>query len=252
MTATQQLPKAFRRPVGPEEKKYHQLWRAACIAQGWNQSDRDRRMAVHVCLFGSPISSTEFKHHHFDRTIALFRHLANSIDLDRALEMVRYENHDAAQATHKPVIRAGLGFPDRDYPSKYEKETSVDDPGERKRCVYKISRLFAPALVDQVKRDIVQTARQWDDLELPDLILLRDRLNSYLGTWLTKAKREPDAAKLVGVPVRGDDGNVLSNKELIKRLLKRGIVVNITNRQHLEKRRQAIMEPTLFDVEEPS
>jgi hypothetical protein len=231
MTATQPLPKAFRRPVGPEEKKYRQLWRAACIAQGWKQSDRDRRMAVHVCLFGSPISSTEFKHHHFDRTIALFRLLANSVNLDAAIATVQYENHDAAQARHRPVIQPGQTFPDRDYASKYEKETRVDDPGERKRCVYKISRLFAPALVDQVKRDIIQTARPWDDLDLPDLILLRDRLNSYLGTWLTKAKREPDAAKLVGIPVRGDDGLVLSNKELIKRLLKRGIPVAITGRK---------------------
>jgi hypothetical protein len=236
-----------------EEMKYLQLWKEACAAQGWKAHDRELRMRIHTRLFGSPISSTVFRHHHFDRTIKLFKLLANSVDLDSAIEVVGYENHDSAQADHQPIIRPGRTFPHRDHPSKYEAETSVDDPGERRRCVYVIGRLFRPDDIDDIKRDLFATARPWDELDIPDLIQLRDTLKSRLGAWLTAAKKEPFPNKLIGIEIAGGKGpsGYISNKEIISRLLKIGKPVNITNRKHLAERREAIMEPGLFDKGDP-
>jgi hypothetical protein len=247
--------------LSPVEAKYWRMWKAACAAQNWKQSDRDLRMEVHRRTLGAPFSLTEFKPCHFDRIFPLFKLLADSIDLDAALKVVQFENHDAAQATHEPVIKLGKKYREAEpgrgiiprRASRYEKETRADDPGERKRCVYVIGRLFRAEDIEQIKADLFSTSRPWDELDIPDLIMLRDTLCNRLGTWLTAAKKQPFPEKLIGIEVAGGKGpsGLISNKEIIKRLLKHGIPVAITSRKHLAERLDAIMAPGLFDEEDP-
>ncbi|HEX4084334.1 MAG TPA: hypothetical protein VHY22_05450 [Chthoniobacteraceae bacterium] len=231
MTAAVQNP-ILKRKRTPEELKYLALWRDACLAQGWKSGDRELRMRIHTRLFGAPISSTGFSHAHFDRAIKLFKLLANSTDLDAAIELVGYEAHDAAQATHQPVIRPGKKFPQRRHASIYEQETRTNDPGERRRCVYVISRLFDPPYIDKIKRDLFSTARPWDELDIPDLAHLRDILRTRLSKWLTAAKQDPRAQETLGIDLASRNprspSGIASNAELIKRLLKRGKPVQMT------------------------
>jgi hypothetical protein len=229
-TKPQRVPKASRRELTPEQRKYWQLWREACTAQGWNQNDRAQRMAVHHRLFGAPISLTEFRHQHFDRAIPLFRHLSSAVDLDAAIALVQFEDHDAAQAKHQPVVRPGRNNPDRAHPRKYEDATAVDDPGQRRRCLYVLSRLFEPALLTEISRDLFSTAKPWDELTIPQLLLLRDTLKSRLGKWLTRAKEGgPGHDQLAGLQTRTG-----SNVQLIEALVKRGTPIRLVKERQTD------------------
>ena len=60
---------------------YWRLWRSACAAQGWNQSDRDVRMRVHHDALGKAKSTKALTNGDVDRVYAQFRLLCDPVNL---------------------------------------------------------------------------------------------------------------------------------------------------------------------------
>jgi hypothetical protein len=166
--------------------------------------------------------------------------LIKDTDLDAAIELVAYENHAAALAIHQPVISPGKKYRSRGqtraFASKYEQMPNQDDPGERRRIVYVISRLFEPPLVKKMVADLFHTSREFRDLPLSQLILLRDLLKSRLGKWLTAVKDgAPGLDQLRAIPLCNPiTGRPSSNKDIIKALLKRGNPIRMEREKQAE------------------
>ena len=161
----------------------------------------------------------------------------DELNLGAIMEGDQYRAHDAAQAEHTPAVRPGKAElrkaerrkqQPRSRASRYELETPEDDPGRRRRLVYWISRLFAPAYIRRVVGDLCGTI-DWEALPIPRLLLLKDTLKNRLGKWLTRHKENHD----FGFPIHSRNPRsttgLLTNEELIAELLVRGICLDLTD-----------------------
>ena len=147
--------------------------------------------------------------------------------------------HDAARHAHVPETKPGKRFyklrnteqaEDRRKaalaarlarPSRYEETTPVDDPGERKRLVYFIGRLFEPALIRHFSRNLDDTAA-WEELPIPQLLALRDVLRNRLSKWLTKNKETHRFGFSTAATNPRSRTGIKTNDEIIGILLDRG------------------------------
>lgn len=144
-----------------QEALYWMKWRAACAAQGWDQKDSDRRHALHALALGQDKSHKDFTNPDFDRVLA---HLNLQIDPNDPEARKKVEAYEA-------LDRA----PSFDGPTKYDRQTEADDPGERKRLIYRIRQLADAPYVEKVAFDRC-AGLIWTELPIPDLTLLRDML----------------------------------------------------------------------------
>jgi hypothetical protein len=224
------------------------------------KEERDaERSRITESLFGKLISWSEFTEHHIDRMKRHLMVIVDGADLDSAIEVVRYEERDRAVAAHIPVPRPGKrqyslrGGPRR-HASIYEKIAPADDPGERRRLIWFVSHLFDESYIRRFACDI-DGVTEWRDLPLPQLAALRDVLANRLSSWLTHAKQQPHAEQLIGVNIASSNPRsptgIASNKDLIHRLLDRGKPVSLISRKQLKDRRHAVIEPALFEAEQP-
>jgi hypothetical protein len=211
-------------------KKHFAEWRDVCQVRGWSSSDRALRHAVYQAALGEDKDWQHFNDADWDRVFARLKRLLDPDDLNAVMEVERYINHDVAQANHEPVVQPGKPrgrtYELRSTPSRYERKTEVDDPGERKRRVYGISRLFEPRLIDSICRDRWDRS-DWQDMPLPQLTELRDLLKNRLGKFITKVKQgriNYDFGFALNNPATGRD---FSNGDIIARLLKRGVPVRM-------------------------
>jgi hypothetical protein len=73
--------------MSPRQNKfYFDLWRKACQANHWNQSDDGRRHELHRQALGYDCSHKNFNQAEFDRIITAFKLAANPLDLDQVIE----------------------------------------------------------------------------------------------------------------------------------------------------------------------
>jgi hypothetical protein len=216
----------------PTEGKYWRLWRDVCGVRGWKSGDSSIRHAMHRAALGEYKSHLLFTHADWDRVFPQLQLLLDPDNLDAALAVVNYINHDAAQATHQPVVTPGKPrrktYELRARPSRYERITEVDDAGERRRLCYVVSRLFEPRLIDHVCRDRWDRS-DWQDLPLPQLTELRDLLKTRLSKFITKVKQGKINYEF-GFSIVNKDTyrEFLSNADIITRLLQRGAPVRMS------------------------
>ncbi|GEM_PF-5251737 len=214
--------------------------------EGWHTSLAREigRERLTIELFKAPRSWAQFTNPDVDRMKRFLITRLAPHDLQAQMELAKMEEHDAAQAAHVPEIAPGKRFyqlrknPRREqareqnlaarleHPSIYEQQTAVDDPCERRRLVYFIERLFAPALIRHFAVNIDDTAR-WEELPLPQLAALRDNLRNRLGKWLTKHKATHDFGFSVAARNPRARGPWMSNDEIIAELLKRAIIIDM-------------------------
>jgi len=208
------------------------MWKAVCARWGWRTGDNALRHAVTVQALGMERSSNDFSPRDWDRIFAQLAILQDDLDLAAQIERIAYTQHDAAQAAHVPEVQPGKprrqGQPARTTPSRYERTTRTEDPGERRRLLWFISRLFQPELIRHLSVDLYDLAA-WEDLDIPRLTQLRDALRNRLSKWLTRAKLDPRAHGLPrGVPVApGSRTGRPTNEAYITALLARGIPVDM-------------------------
>lgn len=216
----------YRTPLSPVRRKYFLELNRVCKAKGWKASDAVRHAITRQAL-GRDLSSSEFKPSHWDRIFATMALLADSTDLDAAILAAALENHDAAQAAHVPEVKPGKRNPNRRHASEYEKLTEADEPGERKRLLWFINRLFQPAYIESIARDLYDDV-VWEELPIPKLLNLQHTLRNRLSKWLTTAKHRPYTYNLPDAPVavRSVTG-MPTNEAYITALLERGTPVNL-------------------------
>lgn len=188
------------------------------------------RADLTLAVFGEARSWTSFGDPEVDRIKIALENRIDDLNLGAAIEGNSYEAHDAAQAAHLPVVRPGKAASRKPYPrrhaSRYEAETAVDDPGHRRRLVYWISRLFSPAYIRRVAGDLHRTA-DWESLQVPQLMLLKDTLKNRLGKWLTRHKDGHDFGFSIQSRNPRSTTGVLTNEELIVELLSRRICLDL-------------------------
>jgi len=144
-----------------QERYYWSLWKAACEQQGWEQKDSDKRHAVHIQALGRDKSHKDFTNADFDRVKAVLMVFKDPDNVSARMQLDAYEACD----------QEPRGLPFR----KYDRAPEADDPGERKRLVYRIKQLFPEPYIEKVCADQFQT-RRWQDLPISSLTLLRDLL----------------------------------------------------------------------------
>ncbi len=206
----------------PHERKYFQMWRNVCIAKCWKQGDDSKRHAVHILALGEDKTHKAFTNCDWDRVYAALKTLADTEDLDALIEQNAYEIKDQAQKTHRPVPNPGQktrkANRQRTWSSKYERMSRQDDPGERKRLLYVITRLFDEPFITFISRDRFDRA-DWRILDIPDLTELRDILKTRLEQFIAKVlagKIEYDFGFYIYNPRTGDP---LAVKTIIAHIL---------------------------------
>lgn len=128
-----------------QESLYWRKWSSVCAEQGWKNSDTDMRHSIHAAALGKNKSHKDFNNADFDRVLAWFNKLIQPDSLDPQLSMDQYQ--------------AG------------------EDPGERRRLIYRIGTLADPAYALSICRSMYQTGN-FDDLTNDQLSNLRDTLNN--------------------------------------------------------------------------
>src|SRR4030067_2223950 len=121
-----------------QDKFYWSLWRSACAQQGWDQKDSGKRHAVHVQSLGGAKSHKDCSNADFDRVKALLEVLANPDSVAARIVLDSYE------------------------------EVESEDPGERKRILFRIRQLFESPYIERVSFDKFKT-RRWEDLPIGPL-----------------------------------------------------------------------------------
>ncbi|MBI4024814.1 MAG: hypothetical protein HY360_07510 [Verrucomicrobia bacterium] len=144
-----------------QDALYWMKWRAVCAAQGWDQKDSERRHAIHIQALGRDKSHKNFNNRDFDRILAQLRLFAEPNSVEARMQADAYEACD-----NQPQ---GLAL------RKYDRMPETDDPGERKRLLYRIHQLFDEPYIIAVCFDQFQT-RRWSELPISSLTLLRDTL----------------------------------------------------------------------------
>jgi hypothetical protein len=227
----------------PVERKYFYEIGLTCRRLGWKVCDETRH-AIGRAALGEFKSHKVFTAGDYDRVFKKLIELRNPNNISAVMDVLAFVNHDVAQARHLPVVKPGKpkrkygsgGKPAlRRYPSQYEMTTEVDDPGARKRRIYVIERLFAPALVDKVCFDRWQV-RDWRELDLPQLTELRDLLKARLGKFITKVKAGKIDYDFGFSFFNPQTGRVFPNEAVIAILLRRGVRVDMRdNRSHRDR-----------------
>ena len=232
-TATRQRPQTAYRTNKPgfgtpQRRKYFLMWQKVCTAQNWKPSDDAKRHAVTRMALGSDVSSNDFNNSQWDHVYNLLELLADDLNLGAAIERSAIEAFQDAKRKHVPKVVPGKRNPNRKHASDYEQMPSVDDPGERKRLEYFISRLFMPSYIRGITVDRFDEA-EWKRLNNRDLTWLKQVLRNRLSKWLTGAKNNPREHGLpLGVPVspRSTTG-MPTNDAYIQALLDRGSPVDM-------------------------
>lgn len=212
------------------DRKYFATWRDVCRVRGWKSDNDSIRYAFHRSI-DVPESHLQFTLAHWDRVFPQLKLLLDPDNLNAALKVVSYLNHDAAQAAHVPVVAPGKprrkNAAPRRWASRYERITDVDDPGERKRLRYVIERLFEPRLIDAICRDRWERS-DWQDLPLPQLTELRDLLKARLSKFITKVKQGKVTYDFpFSIITNTETGLYYSNAWIIATLLHRGVPVRM-------------------------
>lgn len=206
------------------------------IARAMGMTLDDLRDSMTLAEFGGPRSWATFGDPEVDRMKIALKRRINELNLDAIIEGEQYHAHDEAQAHHVPEVRPGKAaqrkaqrqhVSPRRWASRYERETDEDDPGRRRRLVYWIGRLFAPAYIHRVCGDQFATL-DWEALPLPRLLLLKDTLKNRLGKWLTKHKETHDFGFSIRSRNPRSRTGLLTNEELIRELLERGICLDLS------------------------
>mgnify|MGYP006958840344 CR=1 FL=1 len=181
-------------------------------------------------VFGEPRSWAEFGNPEVDRMKVALQQRLDELNLGAIIKGAQYRAHDGAQAGHVPVVTPGKQWQRRPaarkFASRYERMADVDDPGERARSVYFISRLFSPAYIRRVVGDLFSTA-DWEDLPIPRLTHLKDALKNRLGKWLTKHKETYAFGFSIANTNSRSRFALLPNEKIIGELLQRGVCVDM-------------------------
>lgn len=189
------------------------------------------RAQITAEVFGAPRSWSTFGNPEVDRMKVALKQRIDELDLGAIIEGEQYRAHDQAQDDHVPVVQPGKqwqrGPAPRKFVSRYERMAAVDDPGERARAVYFISRLFSPAYIRRVVGDLFSTA-DWESLTMPRLVMLRDRLHNRLGKWLTKHKEKHDFGFSIASRNPRSRTGMMTNEVLIGELLARGVCLDLS------------------------
>jgi hypothetical protein len=144
---------------------YWKLWSRVCVVQGWDHSDRDKRLAVHQRALGHPKSSKQLNNGDLDKIFPVMRLLCNPTDLDARMAV---DANDAGT-----------------------------DPGERRRLEYVIGRMSSTidallesppdAYLRSITVDMWNCIR-WRELPLDALKTLRNVLHNRLGHFIAEVQ----------------------------------------------------------------
>jgi hypothetical protein len=219
-------------------------------ARGLGPIARERkREQITIEVFGEPRSWAAFGDREVDRMKPALQALVRALELAPRIESEAYRTHDAAQAAHVPAVRPGKrerAKPEpRPWASRYEARTAANDPGERRRLIYWIGRLFDTGYIRSLARGLDDTA-DWESLPIPDLLALKDTLKNRLGKWLTRHKETYDFGFSITSRNPRSTTGLLTNDEVIAELLARALRVDI--REPHEKFHE---EPSTEEVEAP-
>lgn len=195
----------------------------ARIARAEGVKQEELRPQLTAAEFGAARSWAAFGDAEVDRMKAALKQRMDELNLDAIIEGEQYHAHDAAQAAHVPA--KGRRQPRR-FAGRYERMTDVDDPGERRRAVYWISRLFSPPYIRRVVGDLFATT-EWEALTMPRLLHLKDTLKNRLGKWLTKHKEKHDFGFSIASRNPRSRTRLMTNEALIGELLARGICLDL-------------------------
>lgn len=127
---------------------YFKLWRQACQAQGWKQSDTDKRHEITLEVLGYHKSSKFFTNQEFDRVKRHLQFLAKPNDLDAAIAADNPQDEERKRLLWK--------IQSLNFNSKYISEILFDRWGIRE-----LERLNLDQL-NELKLTLIQRARARD------------------------------------------------------------------------------------------
>lgn len=149
-----------------QEALYWRKWSLICDRYGWPQSDNQRRHDLHIQALGQNKSHRNFTNPEFDRILAVMNKLADPDSVAAQMVLDEYENKE--------------------------------DPGERRRLIYRINQLADEPYTLALCRNMFQTSR-WQDLPLDSLTILRDTLVTRF-----RARKKREQMDVVTRPSRED------------------------------------------------